>query len=218
VETLFPVTTTGSWSRSPEILDALRRRHAGQIGEEEFADRADEAVLECLRRQVEAGVDIVTDGEQRRDNFYSFVADKLDGARLMSMRDLLEHMPDPAFFEQVMAESDVVPEDINNAIAVDKLSLKGPGLAIDEAAFLLQHTDKPVKVALPGPYHLTRSGWSEKLSAGAYPTRDDLSADVVAILRAELERLRDAGVAFVQFDEPSLSEIVYSAQTAGTFY
>lgn len=216
--TLFPVTTTGSWSRSPEILDALRRRHAGQIGEEEFAERANQAVLECLRLQVEAGVDIVTDGEQRRDNFYSFVADKLDGAALMSMRDLLEHMPDPAFFEQVMADSDVVPEDINNAIAVDKLSLRGPGLAVDEATFLLQHTDKPVKVALPGPYHLTRSGWSEKLSADAYPSRDDLAEDVVAILRAELERLRDAGVAFVQFDEPSLSEIVYSAQTAGTFY
>lgn len=216
--TLFPVTTTGSWSRSPELLDALRKRHAGQIGEEEFAERADEAVLESLRLQVDAGVDIVTDGEQRRDNFYSFVAGKLDGARLMSMRDLLEHMPDPAFFEKVMEESDVVPEQINNAIAVDKLSLKGPGLAVDEAAFLLQHTDKPVKVALPGPYHLTRSGWSAALSADAYPTREDLASDVVAILRQELETLRDAGVAFVQFDEPSLSEIVYSAQTAGTFY
>ena len=67
--TLFPVTTTGSWSRSPELLDALRKRHAGQIGEEEFAERADEAVLESLRLQVDAGVDIVTDGEQRRDNF-----------------------------------------------------------------------------------------------------------------------------------------------------
>ena len=117
-----------------------------------------------------------------------------------------------------MEESDVVPEQINNAIAVDKLSLKGPGLAVDEAAFLLRHTDKPVKVALPGPYHLTRSGWSQTLSVDAYPTREDLASDVVAILRQELETLRDAGVAFVQFDEPSLSEIVYSAQTAGTFY
>jgi 5-methyltetrahydropteroyltriglutamate--homocysteine methyltransferase len=215
---LFPVTTVGSWSRSPELVDALRKRQAGQLSEEEFQEQADQAVLESLRLQEEAGVDIVTDGEQRRDNFYSFVVDKLDGARLMSMRDLLEFMPDPAFFERVMRSSDVVPEQINNAIAVDKLALKGQGLAVDEATFLRQHTRKPIKVALPGPYHLTRSGWSQALSQEAYPTREDLAEDVVALLRHEIEVLRDAGVAFVQFDEPSLSEVVYSAETAGTFY
>jgi 5-methyltetrahydropteroyltriglutamate--homocysteine methyltransferase len=218
VAVLFPVTTVGSWSRSPELLDALRKRQAGQLSEDDFQERADQAVLECLRLQDEAGVDIVTDGEQRRDNFYSFVVDKLDGARLMSMRDLLDYMPDPAFFEKVMKNSDVVPEEINNAIVVDKLSLKGPGLAVDEAAFLREHTDKPIKVALPGPYHLTRSGWSQALSQEAYPSREDLAEDVVALLRHEVETLRDAGVAFVQFDEPSLSEIVYSAETEGTFY
>jgi 5-methyltetrahydropteroyltriglutamate--homocysteine methyltransferase len=52
----------------------------------------------------------------------------------------------------------------------------------------------------------------------AYPTREDLAEDVVELLRAELVALRDAGVAFVQFDEPTLSEIVYSAETEGTFY
>jgi len=218
VATLFPVTTVGSWSRSPELLDALRQRQAGQLSEEEFQATADEAVVECLRLQDEAGVDIVTDGEQRRDNFYSFVVDKLDGVRLVSMRDMLEYMPDPVFFEQVMKNSDVVPEEINNAIFVDKMHLKGPGLAVDEAAFVKRHTDKPVKVALPGPYHLTRSGWSEALSQDAYPTREDLAEDVVALLRGELVALRDAGAAFVQFDEPSLSEIVYSAETEGTFY
>ena len=215
---LFPVTTVGSWSRSPELLNALRQRHAGQLSEEEFQATADQAVVECLRLQDEAGVDIVTDGEQRRDNFYSFVVDKLDGVRLMSMRDMLEYMPDPVFFEKVMKNSDVVPEEINNAIFVDKIRLKGPGLAVDETAFVKRHTDKPVKVALPGPYHLTRSGWTQALSQDAYPTREDLAEDVVALLRGELVALRDAGVAFVQFDEPSLSEIVYSAETAGTFY
>jgi len=218
VASLFPVTTVGSWSRSPELLNALRQREAGQLSEEEFQATADEAVVECLRLQDEAGVDIVTDGEQRRDNFYSFVVDKLDGVRLVSMREMLEYMPDPVFFEQVMKNSDVVPEEINNAIFVDKMHLKGPGLAVDEAAFVKRQIDKPVKVALPGPYHLTRSGWSQALSEDAYPTREDLAEDVVALLRGELVALRDAGVAFVQFDEPSLSEVVYSAETEGTFY
>jgi 5-methyltetrahydropteroyltriglutamate--homocysteine methyltransferase len=200
------------------LLNALRQRQAGQLSEEEFQATADEAVIECLRLQDDAGVDIVTDGEQRRDNFYSFVVDKLDGVRLVSMREMLEYMPDPVFFEQVMKNSDVVPEEINNAIFVDKISLKGPGLAVDEAAFVKGQIDKPIKVALPGPYHLTRSGWSQALSEDAYPTREDLAEDVVALLRGELIALRDAGVAFVQFDEPSLSEIVYSAETEGTFY
>ena len=215
---LFPVTTVGSWSRSPELLDALRRRQAGSLSEAEFQAVADREVLECLRLQEEAGVDIVTDGEQRRDNFYSFVTDKLDGMRLMSMRQLLEYMPDPVFFEEVMKTSDVVPEEINNAIVVDRISLKGPGLAVDEASFLRQHTDKAIKVALPGPYHLTRSGWSKAFSAEAYPSREDLAEDVVAILRQEIAALREAGVDFVQFDEPSLSEIVFAAATEGTFY
>jgi 5-methyltetrahydropteroyltriglutamate--homocysteine methyltransferase len=215
---LFPVTTVGSWPRSPKLLTALRKRQAGEMGETEFHAVADDGVLECLRLQEESGVDIVTDGEQRRDNFYSFVADKLNGVELMSMRELLEYMPDPVFFEEVMKNSDVVPEEINNAIVVDKISLKGDGLAVDEAAFLRSHTDKPIKVALPGPYHLSRSGWSKALSAEAYPSRDELADDIVELLGREIDALREVGVAFVQFDEPSLSEIVYSAATEGTFY
>jgi hypothetical protein len=67
---LFPVTVVGSWSRPPWLLDSLRRRQAGRITEAEFTDVADRAVLEALRYQDDAGVDVVSDGEQRRDNFH----------------------------------------------------------------------------------------------------------------------------------------------------
>jgi 5-methyltetrahydropteroyltriglutamate--homocysteine methyltransferase len=83
---LFPVTTVGSWPRSPEVLRAQRQKQRCAIPEEEFERVADAAVLEVLRQQEDAGVDIVTDGEQRRDNFYSFVAEKLDGTRAMPQR------------------------------------------------------------------------------------------------------------------------------------
>jgi len=66
---LFPVTGVGSWPRPAWLLDALRRRRAGELSFGEFQEIADRAVLEALRHQEEAGVDIVTDGEQRRDNF-----------------------------------------------------------------------------------------------------------------------------------------------------
>jgi 5-methyltetrahydropteroyltriglutamate--homocysteine methyltransferase len=84
-EVLFPVTTVGSWPRSPEVLKAQRRKEHGVISSEDFERIVEEAILRLLRLQEDAGVDIVTDGEQRRDNFYSFVAGKLEGVRLLSL-------------------------------------------------------------------------------------------------------------------------------------
>ncbi|HET9809910.1 MAG TPA: vitamin-B12 independent methionine synthase, partial [Candidatus Limnocylindria bacterium] len=66
---LFPVTVVGSWPRPPDLLRALKRRQAGEIPQAEFDLAADAAVLEVLRVQEDAGVDVVSDGEQRRDNF-----------------------------------------------------------------------------------------------------------------------------------------------------
>ena len=80
---LFPVTQVGSWPRSRDLLAALRDARRGSLGREGFDEVADREVRACVDAQLEAGVDVVVDGEQRRDNFYSFVTDKLDGTRLM---------------------------------------------------------------------------------------------------------------------------------------
>src|ERR1051325_2290769 len=87
---LFPVTVVGSWPRTRALVEAFRKRKAGRISYDELNAIADEAVLECLRYQDQAGVDIVSDGEQRRDNFYSFVVEKLGGGRMMSLGRLME--------------------------------------------------------------------------------------------------------------------------------
>ncbi len=91
---LFPVTVVGSWPRPPYLLDALRSRQAGKISFDEFNRVADRAVLEALKYQEDAGVDIVSDGEQRRDNFYSFVVEKLEGVRLMSLGEIMNYVED----------------------------------------------------------------------------------------------------------------------------
>ena len=76
-------------------------------------------------------------------------------------------------------------------------------------AFVRQRTDRPIKATLPGPYLLTRSMWIGRISRGAaYSDKTEMARDVVQILREELMELRDAGVAFVQFDEPVLTEVV----------
>src|SRR5260370_26471657 len=93
---LFPVTVVGSWTRPDWLIHALRRRQAGEISAGEFDHMADEAVLAAIKYQEDAGVDIVSDGEMRRDNFYSFVVEKLGGMRLRKLSQLLDYMYEPA--------------------------------------------------------------------------------------------------------------------------
>ncbi len=213
---LFPVTTVGSWTRSPELLRAQSRKQRGKISAAEFERVADEAVLETLRLQEEAGVDLVTDGEQRRDNFYSFVAEKLDGVRLMTLAEMLDIVEDKDGFERILQTLDVPAFSIRNPTCVGKIERRAP-LALGEYLFLRQHTDRPIKVPLPGPYLLTRAMWVKEATRAAYPTKEDLAEDVVRILRQEVSELRDAGADFVQFDEPILTELVFTQGQTRTF-
>ena len=213
---LFPVTVVGSWPRSTDLIRALRRKEAGEITYSDFSALADDEVLACIRAQEEAGVDIISDGEQRRDNFYSFAVDKLNGMQLMKVSELLDYSSDRARMEEVLRALDVPSFAIKSPIVIDTIS-KRHGLALDELAFMREHTDRQIMVPIPGPYMLTRSGWFEGLSDRAYPTPDDLARDVVEILREEIIALRDHGCDFVQLDEPTLSQVVFGEETTETF-
>ncbi len=210
------VTTVGSWPRPSWLLRAQKDFRAGRIGEDAFQREADKAVLEVLRAQEELGVDLVTDGEQRRDNFYSFVADKLSGVRLMTLAEMLDVVEDKAAFERVLDSLDVPAFAISNPTCVGKLERKRP-LAVDELEFLKRHTDRPVKVPLPGPYLLTRAMWVKEVAKDAYPNKEALADDVVRILQDELRELCAAGVDFIQLDEPVLTELVFTQGQTRTF-
>jgi 5-methyltetrahydropteroyltriglutamate--homocysteine methyltransferase len=206
---MFTVTQVGSWPRSKDLLRALRDKQKGRMTADEFQRVADGEVRRCVQHQVEAGVDIVVDGEQRRDNFYSFVTDKLDGTRLMSLAEMLDTVEDKSGFEEMLDTLDVPASAIKNPTCVGRLSRREP-LAGDELRFVRQLTDKPVKVTLPGPYLLTRAMWVGAFSGEGYADKIEMGDDVARILREELIDLRDAGAAFVQFDEPVLTEVVFS--------
>ena len=214
---LFPVTVVGSWTRPEWLVQALRRRQAGDISAQDFNRIADDAVLAAIKYQEDAGVDIISDGEMRRDNFYSFVVDKLSGMRLMKLSELLDYMKDRAGFEEILRALDVPAFAIKSPIAVDKVREGEAGIAVEEAKFLKAHTTRQTKVPIPGPYLLTRSSWFEGLSEKTYPTREDLARDVVRILRRECEALKRAGVDFIQLDEPSISQVVYGDEAEQTF-
>jgi methionine synthase II (cobalamin-independent) len=206
---MFTVTQVGSWPRSKDLLRALRDKQKGRLTAGEFDRVADGEVRRCVEHQVAADVDIVVDGEQRRDNFYSFVTDKLDGTKLMSLAEILDTVEDKSGFEEILDTLDVPASAIKNPTCVGRISRRKP-LAVNELRFVQQITDKPVKVTLPGPYLLTRAMWVGAFSGKGYGDKTEMGEDVVKVLREELIDLKEAGAAFVQFDEPVLTEVVFS--------
>ena len=213
---LFPVTTVGSWPRPPQVAEAARQLRRKRIDRREFHRIADAAVVDLLRLQEEVGCDIVTDGELRRDNFYSFVSQKLAGVRLMTLAEMLDVVEDKAGFERLLQTLDVPAYSISSPICVGRLERREP-VTVDDLRFVRRHTTRPVKVTLPGPYLLTRAMFVPELTRAFYPTKEHLAEDVVALLRAELAELSGEGVDFVQFDEPVLTELAFSHGNTRTF-
>lgn len=208
-KTLFPVTQVGSWPRSKTLLKALRDKQQGRISTEEFDAVADKESERCIQYQLDADIDILVEGEHHRDNFYSFLTDKLEGTKLMSLADMLETVENKESFEEMLDTLDVPASLIKNPTCIGKLSRRKP-LTLDEFHFVRRFTDKPVKITLPGPYLLTRAMWVNPYSKNGYASKTEMADDIVKILREEIADLKAAGCSFVQFDEPVLTEIVMS--------
>ncbi len=199
----------GSWPRPRWMVEAMHAYVEGRLSEAAFQETADDAVRLAIAAQERAGVDLVTDGEQRRDSYASFVASRLDNCQLIPLTDLLPLVDDPEEFAAELRALDIPAGDVRHPAVFGPLARTRP-LVAHEVDFARTVTTRPVKVALPGPYLLTRTMWMECISDRAYASREALAADIVAVLRAELAELMDAGAALVQFDEPVLSEVVFS--------
>ena len=199
----------GSWPRPRWMLQAIHEHLEGRLGEAEFDATGDDAVRLAVDAQLRAGADVISDGEQRRDNYASFVGGRLDNCQLIPLTDLLPLVDDPEKFEREMRSLDVPASEIRHPALFGPLGRSRP-LAGHEHAFVRALTDNPVKIALPGPYLLTRLMWLECVSDRVYRSREHLAEDVVRVLREELHFLLAAGVAVVQLDEPVLAEVVFT--------
>jgi len=213
----FSVMGIGSWPRPRWMLSAMHEHMEGRLSDADFQATADDAVRLVVEAQLRAGVDVVTDGEQRRDSYSSFVAGILDNCQLIPLTDLLPLVDDPEEFERELRALDVPAGDVRHPAVFGPLGRSKP-LAVHELEFVKKLTRKPVKIALPGPYLLSRTMWMECISDRAYATREDLATDVVRVLREELAFLLAGGAALVQFDEPVLTEVVFTgAKTQRSF-
>lgn len=213
---LYPVASVGSWPRSRELLLAQRRKRRGELEIEAFRELARKEIRRCVKMQVEAGVDILTDGEQQRDNFYSFVTEKLAGTRLMSLAEMIELVEDQEGFEDLLERLDVPATAIMNPTCTGRIECREP-LAVEDARYLKSLTDKPIKVPLPGPYLLTRAMWVPEVTGRTYASKEELAEDVVGLLQQEVRELSALGVEMIQLDEPVLTELVFTQGKTRTF-
>ena len=188
------VHTMGSWPRPSWLIRALHEHLEGRLSQEEFDATADDAVQLVVAAQERADIDVVTDGEMRRDNYSSFVGGLLQNCQLIPITDLLPYVDDPVQFERELRALDVPAGEVRHPAVFGPLG-RDRSLAVHEAQYLKTITDRAVKVDLPGPYLLTRTMWMECVSDRAYPDRETLATDVVRILREEIAELLAAGVA-----------------------
>lgn len=211
----FSVMGVGSWPRPKWLLPYIHQHLEGRISDAELDEMADDAVRLCVDAQIRAGADLLTDGEQRRDNYASFVGMHLNGCQLVPLTDLLPLVDEPEKFLSELKALDIPAELVRHPGIFGKLTRKS-SFTLREYKFLsLQSQGHPCKIALPGPYLLSRIMWIDCISDKIYASREELADTIVQLLREEIEDLIQAGVHLIQLDEPVLTEVVFSGKKLG---
>ena len=212
----FLVSLLGSMPRSKKLLTAKRKLNKGNIDLKTYQEILDEETKYVVELQENNYIDIITSGELNRDNYVSFIAERLDGVTMMSMADMFDYIEDKQGFEQILEILDVPAISIKNAICTGKVKYNKP-LVAEEMIELKKLTNKRIKATLPGPYLITRSMWLPALSKQYYDSKDSLGEDIIKVLKEEIDSLAKIGIDVIQFDEPVLTEVVFSEGKTRSF-
>lgn len=185
----------GSLLRPPELLEAQKRYAAGEIPTSEFKRAEDRAVDWAIDLQERAGLEVVTDGEMRRESFQGQLVEAVEGFG--------EHSIDAWLWGEWHGDEAVGDKTTERPAmlgVVGKLRRKRH-LSVEEFVYARARTDRTVKVTLPSP-SLYANLWSPELSREAYPTLDEFLEDVAEILREEVEEMARLGATYIQLDAP----------------
>lgn len=199
---LFPTAVVGSFPRPRWLLEAIDRHEKGEISHETLAQVYDDAVELTIKEQELAGVDVISDGEQRRFSFLAYVAEKLPSFKLTSVEHYLNS--EAKKWVQSMKLPTTV---IKNPFIVGRITLEKK-MAIDEFEFAKRFTKKMIKAPLIGPYTLLINSWNKKLCGDVYPSPEDAAKDICSLIREEISALSKAGASVVQLDEPGIGNFV----------
>jgi 5-methyltetrahydropteroyltriglutamate--homocysteine methyltransferase len=199
---LFQTSVVGSLPRPEWLLDGIARYEAGGMSRAQLEEYYDEAVILAIKQQETAGVDVVSDGEQRRFSFLAFVAERVPSFRLVPTIELMNREA-----ERYVESMNLHVGVISNPVIVGRIRRTAP-LVVDEVRFAMRHTEKPVMAPLIGPFTLLINSWNRELSGRYYRSPEDAFGDLTRLLREEILALRDAGAGFVQLDEPAIGNFV----------
>lgn len=183
----------GSLLRPSELLKAQKQLAAGNITAAEFKQIEDRAVDDAVALQESVGLQIVTDGEMRRQSFQSQMTAAVSGFGEYNLDAFLWG----EWYDEQGAHKKRRPRRLG---AVEKLK-RVRFLSADEFSYLKQKTNRIPKVTLPSP-SLWANFWSPKYSSHVYPTLDAFLADIVNILREEVAELVRLGANYIQIDAP----------------
>ena len=191
----------GSLLRPGYLKDARERHEQGKLTEAEFKQVEDRAVNEAVELQIRSGVEMITDGEMRRYAFYGHLIDAVEGF------DKTGGWAIP--FRNEKGEELVLPRPV----VVSKLRKKRP-LCAEEFTYLRARTNYPAKTTMISAQQAA-AYYDNRKSSGAYPKIDAYLADLVDILRDEVEELIRLGCTYIQIDSPQYAALLDPALREG---
>ena len=183
----------GSLLRPPDLLESQKQLAAGNVTAAEFKVIEDRAVDDAIALQESVGLEIVTDGEMRRQSFQSQMTAAVSGFGEYNLDAFLWG----EWYDETGVKKTRRPRRLG---AVGKLK-RLRYLSAGEFSYLKSKTNRIPKVTLPSP-SLWANFWSPKYSRDPYPTLDTFLADIVNILREEVAELVRLGATYIQIDAP----------------
>ena len=184
----------GSLLRPDYLKEARRKRESGELTHADFKKIEDQAVNEAIALQIESGLDVITDGEMRRYAFYGHLIDAVEGYDKFGGWAIPFHDDEG---------NEVV---IKRPVVVSKLRRARP-LCEEEFVYLRAKTEHPAKVTLISAQQAAAYYDAEK-SKSAYATIDAYLADLVDILKTEVEELIRLGCTYIQIDAPQYAALI----------
>jgi 5-methyltetrahydropteroyltriglutamate--homocysteine methyltransferase len=200
---LLPTTVVGSYPQPDWLIDRplltantpprIRMRQLWRVAAEFLEQAQDDAALIAIRDQERAGIDIISDGEMRRESYFNWFATALDGIDLDNPGTVISRTGKPA----------VVPRIVGRVRRLRPVNVR-------DVEFLRANTDRQIKITLPGPFTMTQLAKNDH-----YATEAALAMDYAAAVNAEVRDLFDAGADIVQIDEPYMQAHPESARAYG---
>jgi 5-methyltetrahydropteroyltriglutamate--homocysteine methyltransferase len=201
--TLLPTSLVGSYAQPDWLIDRanlagrfpprVRAKELWRVAPENLAQAQDDATLLAIRAQERAGLDVITDGEMRRESYSNHFATALEGVDVDNPGTALDRSGHPNPVPRIVGPIRR-PEPVQVA----------------DLAFLRANTDHVVKMTVPGPFTMSQQAQNDH-----YPDAEAAAMAYAAVVNTEVKDLHAAGADIVQIDEPYLQARPDAARAYG---